>query len=402
MLLAVLRMALRELRRNVMRSALTTLGIVIGVAAVIAMVTLGEGATARVTGEIGALGENLVFVVPGVGRERGPLMSSAQPFDIADVRAVAELPEVGAATAIAGRSVRVVEGTRNRATMVQGVDPEFFAVRDWEVVRGRPIEEADLRAGAPVCVIGETVREELFGARQDPVGASMRVGHVPCAVVGVLESRGRSTFGDDQDDLVLMPITAFHRRIAGDDDVSAIFVSAVTPDATDRVKARLEALMRQRRGVRAGEEDDFSVRDLQEIVAIVQTTTDVLTTVLGAIAAISLLVGGIGIMNIMLVSVTERTREIGIRMAIGARARDVLVQFLVEAVVLCVFGGLLGIVLGFGASFAGARALDLPFVPTPGMAAVAVIFAIAVGVGFGFFPARKAARLDPIEALRRE
>ncbi|MDQ3037045.1 MAG: ABC transporter permease [Myxococcota bacterium] len=399
---AALLMALRELRRNLMRSILTTLGIVIGVAAVIAMVTLGEGATARVTGEIGALGENLIFVVPGAGRQRGPIVSTAEPFAASDVRAVQELPGVAAATAIAGRSVRVVHGTENRATMVQGVDPGFFDVRGWEVARGRRIEEADERAGTAVCVIGETVRVELFGERQDPLGAQLRAGHVPCTVIGVLEARGRSTFGDDQDDLVLMPLSAFQRRIAGSDDVAAIFVSAVTPAAAPSVKERVESLMRQRRGIREGDEDDFAVRDLQEIVQIVRTTTDILTAVLGAIAAISLLVGGIGIMNIMLVSVTERTREIGIRMAIGARARDVLLQFLVEAIVLCLFGSAIGLVLGFGASYAGARALDLPFVPAPEMALVAVVFAIVVGVTFGFVPARKAARLDPIEALRRE
>ncbi|MBZ0116800.1 MAG: ABC transporter permease [Sandaracinaceae bacterium] len=386
-----------------MRSSLTTLGIVIGVAAVITMVTIGEGATQRVTGDIASLGDNLIFVVPGTpghGR-RGGMVTSAHPLERGDTEAIRELSEVGAASALAARSVRVVSPGANWLTMVNGTDESFHVVRRWAAAEGRGLTEADVRSASPVCVVGATVKSELFGA-QSALGASIRIHNMSCEIVGVLASRGRSTFGDDQDNLVLMPLTTFQRRIAGNDDVAAVFVSAVRSDATTRVKQRIEALMRQRRRIRAGDEDDFVVQDMREIANLVQSATGVLTALLGAIAAISLLVGGIGIMNIMLVSVTERTREIGIRMAIGARGREVLMQFLVEAIVLSLFGGGIGVVLGFVVSYFVAQALEVPFVPVPSMALIAFAFSAAVGVAFGFFPARKAARLDPIEALRHE
>jgi putative ABC transport system permease protein len=395
-------MALRELRRNLTRSLLTTLGIVIGVAAVIAMVTLGQGATEQVTGEIASLGENLLIVTPGgERRHRGPMSAAVRLFDAADGEAMREVPEVAAVSALSATPIRVVQANDSISTTVHGTDRFFFRVRSWDLALGRGFDPVEERQGAAVCVLGETVRRELFGA-QDPLGASVRVGSLPCEVIGVLEEKGRSTFGDDQDDLLLMPLLTFQRRISGNDDVPVFFASAETREATTRAQGRLEELLRHRRHLRPGDDDDFSVRDMREVASMVQSTTGVLTALLGAIAAISLLVGGIGIMNIMLVSVTERTREIGIRMAIGARSREVLLQFLVEAVVLSAVGGLLGILLGFGASFVAARALSIPFAPVPEMALVAFLFSGAVGVGFGYFPARKAAHLDPIEALRRE
>ncbi|MCC7536368.1 MAG: ABC transporter permease [Deltaproteobacteria bacterium] len=401
MLWATFLMALREIRRNAMRSVLTTLGVVIGVAAVIAMVTLGEGATARVTGEISGLGRNMLIVVPGSAR-RSAAISNAAPFDRDDVRAIAtEVPGVRAAAPSASRPILAVYGNKNWSTIVTGSDNAFFDVRSWTFLAGRRFEEAELLSGAPVCVIGATVRKELFGAT-DPIGAAIRVRNVACEVVGHLDSKGRSTFGDDQDDFVVMPLVTFQRRIAGNDDVAAVFVSADDTVSTEEVQDRLEILMRQRRRIGPADEDDFLVRDMKEITRVLETATGVLTTLLGAIAAVSLLVGGIGIMNVMLVSVTERTREIGVRLAIGAREREVLLQFLVEAVVLSTLGGLLGIGLGLAGSYGAARALSLPFVFLPQIIVIAFVFSAIVGIAFGFFPARKAARLNPIDALRYE
>ncbi len=394
-------MALREIRRNLMRSSLTTLGIVIGVAAVILMVTLGEGATRSVTNEISSLGRNLVIVVPG-NRERRGMATSATPFKLADARAISEeVTGVAEAAPIASRVVRLVYGGKNWATGLTGTTDAFFRVRTWALAEGRTFNPSEESAGAAVCILGQTVRTELFGA-QDPLGARLRVAGFACRVVGVLEPKGRSTFGQDQDDFIAVPIETLQRRVAGNDDVSAIFVSAVTSEDTPRVQRSIEALMRQRRSIGPGQSDDFAVRDMKEITKVVETTTGVLTALLAAIAAVSLLVGGIGIMNIMLVSVTERTREIGIRLAIGARGREVLLQFLVEAVVLSLLGGALGIALGLGSARLAAGALKLPFVVPPQIVFIAFGFAAAVGVTFGFFPARKAARLNPIDALRYE
>ena len=402
MIWAALLMALRAIRRNLLRSMLTTLGIVIGVSAVIAMVTLGEGATAQVTGEIASLGNNLLVVVPGSGdRKQGGVQGAATPFDMRDAEAIAELAEIAAVAPLSARGVRVVRGAENWATTLNGTTPEFVEVRNWPVVEGRMFSRAEERSGAPVCVLGATVRQALFG-RQDPVGASVRISTMSCHVIGVLREKGQGTFGNDHDDVVLTPLSTFQRRVANSDDVAMIFVSATRSEATPRVQERIHDLMRERRRILAGDTDDFAVRDMKEVTSIVESATGVLTALLGAIAAISLLVGGIGIMNIMLVSVTERTREIGIRLAIGARGREVLLQFLVEAVVLSLIGGVLGVALGLGASYGGAHALGIPFVFLPEMVVVAFGFSAAVGVAFGFFPARKAARMNPIDALRHE
>jgi putative ABC transport system permease protein len=283
---------------------------------------------------------------------------------------------------------------------VTGTSNAFFAIRGWNVALGREFEDSELNSAAGVCVIGETVRRELFGA-SDPVGQTFRVGKLPCRIVGVLESK-QATMGADQDDIVVTPLRTFQRRITGNKDVSVLYVSTVDANDTDRVKRELELLMRERRRILPGTADDFSVRDMREILETVQQTTGVLTALLGAIAAVSLLVGGIGIMNIMLVSVTERTREIGIRLAIGARSHEVLLQFLVEAAVLSTLGGIVGIGVGLGGAKLAADQLGMPFGLVPGIIAVAFVFSTVVGVGFGYLPARKAARLDPIEALRHE
>jgi putative ABC transport system permease protein len=353
-----------------------------------------------VTGEISSLGNNMLVVVPGSQRQMGTV-STAQPFDLDDAHAIAsELGGVSSVAPTTGRALRLVYGANNKSAGVTGTTRGFFEVRSWPLSRGRIWTEAEERSAAAVCVLGETVKNDLFGA-QDPLGATIRLEKLNCEVIGTLEARGQNTFGNDQDDFVAVPIRTFQRRIAGNDDVAAIMISASSSD-TVALQRGLEALMRQRRGIPSGGEDDFLVRDLKEVTEIVRTTTGVLTALLGSIAAVSLLVGGIGIMNIMLVSVTERTREIGIRLAIGARAREVLLQFLVEAIVLSMLGGVIGVALGLSGAYAATRALDLPFSPPLGIVLVAFGFSFLVGVFFGFFPARKAARLNPIDALRYE
>ena len=400
MIRATLALALRELRRNGMRSGLTVLGVVIGVAAVITIVTLGAGARAKVTADVASLGRNMLVLMPGADRHGSSL--TAEAFDVEDVDAIDDsVSQLAAVAPSATRRLLAVYGNQNWPTTVTGTDNAYLAVRDWRVSHGRAFEPGELRAGRLVCVIGATVREELFGS-QDPLSAMLRLGKLPCPVVGVLEARGPSSFGGDQDDVVLVPLRAFHRRIAGDRDVSAVYLSAEEGADTQAVARKVAALMRERRGVLEGADDDFRVRDMKEIVQMVDRTSGVLTAMLGAIAAVSLLVGGIGIMNIMLMSVTERTREIGIRLAIGALEGEVLLQFLAEAVAISLVGGLLGVAVGLAASAGAAAQLDIPFVLDPAVVGLAFVFSAAVGIVFGFVPARKAARLDPIEALRHE
>jgi putative ABC transport system permease protein len=394
-------MALTAIRRNAMRSFLTTLGVIIGVASVIAMVTLGRGATASVTNDISALGNNMLIIAPGADRRFGS-SSSAQPFTQDDVRAIREeVPSIALVAPTSGGAGRAVYGNQNWSTGVTGADNSYLRVRNWELALGREFTDGEIRTGAAVCVLGETPRRELFGAGS-PLGEQIRIGSTSCEVVGVLEGKGTSTFGEDQDDFILMPLVTFQRRISGNENIGAILVAAVEDVPTRDAQLDLTALLRQRRRIRIGDEDDFVVRDMQEIGQVVATVTGVLTTLLGAIAAVSLLVGGIGIMNIMLVAVTERTREIGIRLAIGARAGDVLLQFLVEAITLSVLGGIMGIALGLLGSWAAARAFDLPWVPGLDVVLGSFLFSALVGVFFGYYPAHKAAQLNPIEALRYE
>ena len=396
-------LAFRELRRNVLRSSLTILGIVIGVAAVITMVTLGRGATAQVTADIASLGSNMLQVRPGERfRGAGGVRSAATPFEAEDAEAIAaEVSSIVAVAPAASRGALAVYGNINWSTSVIGTTNDFLKVRDWPLILGREFADGELRGGKAVCLLGATVRRELF-EQQDPVGNTIRLGSLSCQVIGVLATKGMSTFGRDQDDLVIIPLRTYQRRIAGNQNVDIIYVSAQDVSDTEKVKSDIEALMRQRRHIGRTADDDFNVRDMQEIVARVTGTTEVLTSLLGAVAAVSLLVGGIGIMNIMLVSVTERTREIGIRLAIGALERDVLRQFLVEAVVLSSLGGVIGIALGLSGSAVLAPSVGVQFVLDPTIVLIAFVFSAAVGVVFGYFPARKAARLNPIDALRHE
>jgi putative ABC transport system permease protein len=401
MFLETLKLARQAILRNALRSILTILGVVIGVAAVIAMVTIGNGTTAKVTADLSKLGSNLLFVRPG---QFGPGRAStdAKPFNLRDVEALRhQLLNVRTLAPVAQKSVKVVYGARNHMTLITGTDNEYFTTQDWQHAAGRQFLESEIRGGGASCIIGETVRKELFGA-VDPIGKNIRVANVSCEVIGRLEVKGQSSTGADLDDAVLVPLRTFQRRIAGNTDIGSIYISAHEGVDTAKVQADTERLLRERRHISAGEEDDFSVRDMKLLVQTTVGTTTLLTGLLGAVAAVSLLVGGIGIMNIMLVSVTERTREIGIRLAIGALESQVLQQFLVEAVVLSVFGGLIGIVLGLGLAWLTTSQLGVPFIVDLTMVLLAFGFSALVGVIFGYFPARRAARLDPIEALRHE
>ena len=401
MLWEAVKLALQAIRRNAMRSFLTVLGIVIGVGAVIAMVTIGNGTTEKVRVEMAKLGTNLLFMRRG---QFGPGRSSAtaKPFNARDIEAIrSQLQGLRAIAPVAQQSATVVYGTENRTTLVMGTDNEYFTTQDWLLTEGRQFLDSEVRAGRAACVIGQTVREKLFGATS-PIGESIRVKNVSCEVIGVLADKGETSFGSDQDDVVIMPLRAFQRRIAGNSDISSVNLSAQNGVNTARVQADLERLMRERRGIVSGKEDDFSVRDTRQLAQTMTGTTEIMTQLLGAVASVSLLVGGIGIMNIMLVSVTERTREIGIRLAIGALERQVLNQFLVEAVVLSGFGGVIGILLGLGLAALATEALAVPFLLDPGIVVLAFSFSALVGVIFGYFPARRAAHLDPIDALRHE
>jgi putative ABC transport system permease protein len=394
-------MSLREIRRNALRSFLTMLGVVIGVGAVITMVTIGNGATAKVQSDVGALGQNMLTVMPGADR-RGGVHSTATPFEEADVTAIRrEIQGLDAISGTANASAMAVFGNNNWSTSVTGADNAFLTIRGYTLQDGRTFSDTEVQSGTPVCILGQTVKTNLF-AGQSAVGERIRLGRVSCQVIGVLVAKGAAAMGPDQDDLALMPLRAVQRRLAGNANVSSIVVKVNSTYTTSGVRSDIEDLMRERRRVAPGLESDFTVRDLQEIAQAMSSVTSALTGLLGGIAAVSLLVGGIGIMNIMLVSVTERTREIGTRLAIGALAREVLLQFLVEAIVLSTLGGGLGIGFGLGLSFLGTKMLSVPFVVSPGIVVAAFVFSALVGILFGYLPARKAARLNPIEALRHE
>jgi putative ABC transport system permease protein len=396
-------LALREIRRNVLRSSLTILGIVIGVGAVITMVTIGEGVTAQVQADIQKLGTNLlqVFRGQGFGGPGGARIESP-PFTLEDANAIEnEIAGVRAVAPQANTRAQAIYANANWSTQVTGTTDQFLDVREWPLASGRNFSESEMRGGAAVCILGDTVKQEIFGA-EDPVGLSMRLQKLSCRVIGVLTPKGVSSFGQNQDDLVLVPLRTLQRRMAGNSDVGNIMVSAREGASTEKVLADIERLMRERRRVRDGADSNFGIRDMKEVSTTFTSSTRVLTALLGAVAAVSLVVGGVGIMNIMLVSVTERTREIGTRLAVGAMARDVLLQFLVEAVTLAAFGGAIGIVLGLSTGALVTSLFKVPFVLNLGIVIIAFAFSAAVGIVFGYFPAQRAAQLDPIEALRHE
>ncbi len=404
-----IQIALSALKANRFRSILTMLGIIIGVAAVIAMVAVGSGATSSIEQQISSMGSNLLVVLSGSITSSGIRMGSGQAVTLTqdDAKAIAdECPSVLAATPTVRGGVQVVFGNSNWATQVQGVTPDYLQIRDLQVASGRPFTDDDVNSSAKVALLGPTVVQNLFGAA-DPVGQSVRIKDVPFTVSGVLAPKGQSPTGQDQDDVILMPVTTAKKRVLGFNAANSRSVQAVLVQARDAklmnaAQDEVTTLLRQRHHIQPGDEDDFSVRNLTEILAARESSAKIMSILLGAIASVSLVVGGIGIMNIMMVSVTERTKEIGLRLAIGARTKDILRQFLVESVTLSTIGGVVGIVIGLLASITISLAARWPTLISPVSIVLAFVFSGLVGVFFGYYPAQKAARLDPIESLRYE
>ena len=395
-----------------MRSALTSLGVVIGVAAVVMMTSIGLGAQQRVTSAIGGLGSNLLIVMPGASRGPGGGFvsqgaGSGMSLTDGDARAIGEQVEgvVASAPGVRGGAQLAAEGA-NWSTRVEGVTPDYLVARDLTLESGRMFDDNEARQGRKVIVIGKTVATELFGEDADPIGKRIRVGTVPFEVIGVLASKGQSGFGQDQDDIVLGPLQAVRSRVVGrrvkGDQIQTIYVKAATANDLDRVQEDLSNLLRERHRIRNGQDDDFSVQNMASIMEAMQASVKTFTGLLAAVAAVSLVVGGVGIMNIMLVAVTERTREIGLRMAVGARRNDVLFQFALEAITLSVIGGAIGLLLGIGGGFLMAKLGDWPVAIAAWSIPVSLGFSLLVGLVFGAYPSWRAARLDPIEALRRE
>ncbi|RII28049.1 MAG: multidrug ABC transporter substrate-binding protein [Geobacter sp.] len=406
-LLQTLKIALRALRTNKMRSFLTMLGIIIGIAAVIAMMAVGAGASHVIAQQIASIGSNIILVVPGSTTSGGLRMGSggAQTLTSDDVRAIMnECPSVALASGTTRTTSQVVYGNMNWSTLIMGATPELFEIREWPVVSGRSISQQDVDGAAKVCLLGQTVVDNLFGA-DDPIGKMVRIKKVPFTVVGVLEQKGQSPQGTDQDDAVFVPLRTAQIKLSRSsfpNTVGAVIVQAKSEALLDKSEEEITSLLNQRHRITNGKEPDFSTRNLSEILAVAEQSSKAMSLLLGAVASISLIVGGIGIMNIMLVSVTERTREIGIRMAIGARRNDILLQFMTEAVLLTMIGGIIGILLGAGGAMIVSRILDWPTLISVQSVTVAFFFSAAVGIFFGFYPARKAAGLNPIDALRYE
>ena len=401
---SLLQVAIRALSRNKMRSALTMLGIIIGVSAVIAMVAVGQGAQQAVQERIASMGSNLLFVGAGTVTRGGMHMGwgATKTLVDGDVRAILrECPAVKDVAPGAASSQQVVFEGQNWSTRIQGTTPSYFSIRDWPIQEGVPFTDDDVKNASNVAVLGATVVQNLFPT-SDPIGQTVRIGTLPFTVVGVLIAKGQSGMGQDQDDAVFVPITTLQKKISGKDWLQYIMVSAVSQQASYTAQQEITLLLRDRHRIRPGQDDDFFVRNLADVAELADQSARIMTLLLASIASVSLVVGGIGIMNIMLVSVTERTREIGIRMAIGATESDVQRQFLIEAVVLSLIGGAIGIVFGVGSSLLITNVLGWPVLVSPLSIVVAVLFSAAVGIFFGFYPARKAAGLDPIEALRYE
>jgi len=393
-------LAIREIRRHMLRSFLTVLGIVIGVAAVVTMVTLGKGATEAVTEQISSLGANILQIRPGQGFGRGGGGGQSPDFDMADVEAIQEqVAGIRAVAPQAQASGLAVRNAANWQTSVNGTTSQFFTAQQWALAQGRIWTGAEEQAGKAVCIIGSTVQRNLFRGER-AVGQRFRIRDISCEVIGTLATRGQGGFAD-QDDVVIMPIKAVQRRFSGNRDIRFIMVAVDDAYETASVQSSIERLLRERRNVRGGQ-DNFNIFDTKQISETLQGTTRILTAVMGAVAAVSLIVGGIGIMNIMLVSVTERTREIGIRLAIGAVGREVLLQFLVEAVVLACLGGLIGLILAFATVLVVAPLIQVPFLFDLQINLIAFSVSALIGIVFGYFPARRAAALNPIDALRHE
>ena len=402
MFLNALLLALRAIRRNLMRSFLTVLGVVIGVAAVVTMVTLGNGATKMVSDQISSLGSNLLILSPGQRLGPGRDSAGANKFKLADVDALlTQIPSLRSVAPVVSSRVTLVARNQNWQSSVNGTTNAYFATGNWTIAEGREFADDEATAGKAVCLIGDTVKKQLF-AGVSPLGEDLRVKNFTCQIVGVLKAKGQGAMGNDQDDVVLMPIVTAQRRLTGSQDVGTLMLSMRDGAVAEHVVSQVQNLMRERRKLAEGMDDNFNVMDTKQIAETLSGTIRTLTGLLGSVAAVSLLVGGIGIMNIMLVSVTERTREIGIRLAIGALESEVLLQFLIEAVVLSALGGLLGIILAFVACLGLSALMSMPFLFNPTINVVALVFSAAIGILFGYMPARRAASLDPIVALRFE
>jgi len=406
-LFQTLKVALRALQRNKLRSFLTTLGMVIGVGAVIAMVAIGEGATAKVEAQFAAMGSNLLILMPGSSQTSGARGGAGTTATLTwdDLRAIREeLQSVKAASPLLRISAGVSSDTQNWFTQVNGVSPEYFDIRNWGITSGAIIQQGDLDGRTKVCLLGKTVIDKIFPG-EDPVGQTVRIRSMPFQVIGVLEPKGQSSFGMDYDDVVLVPATTLQGKLQGGlKNVlnGAIFISGRSQDGVKRAEKEVSALLRDRHHIQPGGDDDFMIRNLTELANAQQAEKQTMLMLLASVALVSLLVGGIGIMNIMLVSVTERTREIGLRMAIGAKPGQILLQFLVEALTLSVIGGLIGVGFGIGAAWWIAQKIDWPLLIRADAAFIAVGFSAFVGLVFGIYPAQRASRLDPIEALRHE
>ena len=395
--------AIKEIKRNILRSFLTILGIVIGVASVIAMVMIGDGTTANVKESISKLGTNMLTLRVGQER-RGPPRedNSAKPFTEGDISAIKnEIQNIKAVASENSTKMNIVLGNKSTTSSVIGTNNDYFIIKDWEVTEGRIFDESELNSGKSSCIIGTTIVKQLFG-EDNPIGMNIRLKNISCNIIGVLKSKGAAAFGNDQDEIIIVPLKMYQQKIKGDKDVTSILISITAENYISGAKTEITSLMQERRSLRLDEPDNFHIRDMQEMLSTMTSTTQMLTYLLGSIAAISLLVGGIGIMNIMLVSVTERTREIGTRLAIGAMENEVLLQFLVEAIVLSTLGGIIGIFLGLGIGYGTVRIMELPFILNNQIILISFIFSTLIGVFFGYFPARKAARLNPIDALRYE
>lgn len=405
--LQTFKIALRALRTNKMRSFLTMLGIIIGIAAVIAMMAVGSGASYVISQQIASIGSNIILVMPGSTTSGGIRTGSGgvQSLTADDARAImAECPSVSRASGTVRSTSQVIYGNMNWSTIVMGISPELLEIREWNVAGGRTLNQQDVDSASKVCLLGQTVADNLFGS-DDPVGKMVRIKKIPFTVVGVLDRKGQSPQGTDQDDSVFVPLRTAQVKLSRSpfpNSVGSILVQAKNESLLDKAEGEINSLLMQRHRIVGGKEKDFSTRNLSEILAVAEQSSKAMSLLLGAVASISLIVGGIGIMNIMLVSVTERTREIGIRMAIGARTKDILWQFMTEAVLLTMLGGVIGILLGAGGATAVSKFLEWPTLISLQSIIIAFFFSGAVGIFFGFYPARKAAGLNPIEALRYE
>ncbi|WP_319226973.1 ABC transporter permease [Draconibacterium orientale] len=399
------KIATTALKRNKFRAILTMLGIIIGVGSVIAMLSIGESSKQSIREEMSDMGTNMIFVMPGQQRRGGVMMgnTNTKTLTLKDIEALRKeaknITEVSPQVSTSGQAVN---GNNNWPTTIYGVDASYLEIRKYELEDGRVFNDKEIKSLAKVCIVGQTVVENVFNDNIDPIGQTIRFGGIPLKVIGVLKEKGQNGMGQDQDDMILAPYTSVQRRMLAITHIQSIYASAVSEEQSEAAIEEMETILRQQHKLKEGDEDDFQVRSQAEMVEMVSSVTDMLTLLLGAVAGISLLVGGIGIMNIMFVSVTERTKEIGLRMSVGGRGFDILMQFLIEAVMLSILGGIIGIIFGTALSYLASFALNMPFVIDTQAVALSFLVCSVIGIFFGWYPARKAANLDPIDAIRHE